>query len=472
MRRLLLLVLAAGLGVAAFALPRPPEQEGPTFTGPGVADESAAAQGSVWYCPWVNAGAERDSWLMLAAEPAVTAEVTLPSPIPNEEPDRAVFEYPSHTAEPVEVASIVRRGDAPAFVEFDTGPAATSAIVTADTADGSTLVAGDRCTGSVPKLWHLPGGTTREGRRSTLRLFNPFPEPAKATVAGTSEFGDVGLVALSSVDVPGRSWLDVDLNVIVPLLDQLSLTISTDEGLVIPSLVVASAIDEATWPATGLSTTWEFPGVRQTGLVPRLYVSNPGDVEVEVEIDVYGRRGSAPASRSVAVPARTPAIIRLGDLIGGEFGVRIRATGPIAAVVVSEDLSRGSGEEAGDEEGEEASEDPQPSGADRIAGTVGTHTPARRWLLPGPGAVPTAASAVWIMNAHTEPVTVTLQPLGLVELPAEKVALPAERTERIVLPQESGTFGYLIDASQPISAAWSVESGDGVAFIAGVAIDE
>jgi len=352
----------------------------------------------------------------------------------------------------------VRRGDAPGFVEFSDGPAGAAAIVTSD-----TVVTGDRCLAAVPKQWHVTGATTREGRTSLLRLFNPFPEPAKVTVAGTSEFGDVGLVGLTSIDVLGRQWTDIALNELVPLLDDLALTVSTEEGLVIPQLVVATDRDEATWSGTGLSTTWEFPVVRQTGLAPTVVISNPGESDIEVVIDAFAAGETSIAARTETVPARSPIRIPLADVVSGPFGIKVRATGAVAAAVVSEDLTPAAPEEGGDGADEEPTA--------RIAGMVGSPAPARRWLLPGPGALRTAASSVWLMNSHTEPVTVTLQPLGVGDLVVEKVRIPPGQIARVVLPQESGVSGYQIDAPTPVSAAWSVESGDGVAFVAGIALD-
>ncbi len=464
MRRILLLLIAGGLAAVAFVAPSPPEPEIPTFTGAALVEEgTSVAQGSVWYCPWINAGATRDSWLMLATATSVNATVTLPSPIPNEPADTAEVAMFDASAEPLEVASIVRRGDAPGFVEFDDGPAAVASIVVADAPGGSTLVAGDRCVTSAPKLWHLPGGTTREGRTTTLRLFNPFPEASKVTVSGTSEFGDAGLVSLRSIDVAGRSWVDVNLNELAPLLDELSLTVSADEGLVIPSLVVASDIDEATWPGTALSTTWEFPQVRQTGLTPSLALTNPGDEDVEVVIDVYDREGPIAEARTVTVPAGSPLRVAIGDLTEGYFGVGVRASGPIAAVTVAEDVSEAS-------PGDDDSDEEQITAADRIAGTPGAAAAAERWLLPGPGAVPAATSSVWLLNSGADPVTVVMRPLGLAEAPSEEVVLEAESVLRVVLPQQDATSGYLLEASGPISASWSVESGDGVAMVAGTAL--
>ncbi len=456
-----MLVAAAALSAGAVLMPAPPQPPPPDFEGAALAGDSAESAGSVWYCPWMNAGALRDSYVMLAAEAEVEVGITLPNPIPNEAPDRAFVTMGEQTADFVEVASIVRRGDAPGFVEFDDGPAAVAAILTSD-----TVVAGDRCTASVPKLWHLAGGTTRPDRTTILRLFNPFPEPAKVTVSGSSEFGEIGLAGFTSVDVAGRSWSDFTLNESVPLLDDLSLTVSSEEGLVIPTLVVVSELDEATWPGTGLSTTWEFPVVRQTGLVPSLILSNPGDVDAEIELDVYTEEGGTTAARTATVEAHRPLRLSVGDLADRFFAVRVRSTEPIAAVVVSEDVVE---EVAEEDEGGEAATAPTTS---RIAGTIGAASPAVRWLLPGPGVVPTASSALWLLNTSTDQVSVTVQPLSGTEFQPDKIVLEAETVSRVVLPQGGEIAGYLIAAPQPISAAWSVESSDGAAFVAGIAVDE
>lgn len=459
MRRLILLVAAGALVAAASTLPRPPTAEGPSFSGAAVLDDIAGNRRSVWYCPWVNAGAVRDAFLMIGSEADVEVEVTLPSPIPNEDADTALLTLPGPGATPVEVASIVRRGAAPGFIELSDGPAAVSAIVTSD-----TIVTGDRCVASVPKLWHLPGGTTRPERTTVLRLFNPFPEPAKVTVEGTSEFGEVGLVGLTSLDVPGRFWEDVELNEAVPLLDDLTLTVSSEEGFVIPTLVVATDLDEASWPGTGLSTSWEFPVVTQTGLLPSLVVSNPGDVEAQIEIDVYTAGRFTEAARTATAPARTPVRIEIGDLADRFFAVRVRSTEPIAAVVVAEDAVPVVAEEDSDDGQEEQLT------AQRIAGMTGIDEPARRWLLTGPGGVRTATSTMWVLNTGTDAVTVTLQPLGEGDLPAEKIQLAPQTVQRIVLAQGGDVSGYLVEAAGPISAAWSLEAGDGVAFVSGISI--
>ncbi len=77
-----------------------------------------------------------------------------------------------------------------------------------------------------------------------------------------------------------------------------------------------------------------------------------------------------------------------------------------------------------------------------------------------------------MLNSGPERVTVTLQPLGIDTLEPQKVVVGANRIVRIVLPQGGDVYGYEVSAPQPITAAWTVESGNGVAFVAGTGVEE
>ena len=459
------LAVAVVLAALAFGLPVPEGPGGPHFVGPQPPTVGASAIGSVWYCPWLDSGDIRDSSFLMASVPPTDVRITLPSPIPNEEPLEDTVSISGLGSRVLNVADVVRIGAAPGFVEFDDGPAAAAAAVTSDTS-----LAGDRCIRSLPKIWYLPGGTTRQDRNLFLRLFNPFSELAKVTVSGVSEFGPLPLPDLGAViDVPGRAWVDVDLSPIVPFLDDLLLIVGSEEGLIIPALsLMADQGDEATWPGTGLSTTWEFPVVTTDDLVPELVVANPGATPVLVEVDVLESVRDDPGVVSVEVPSGAPLRIPLPDNDGDPYGINVRASGPIAAVVVAES----------DPEGitaDQAVPDPDatPLGVPvvRIAGTVGVETPSARWLLPGAGAVKGASTTIWLMNTGEDPATVTLKPLGVREMPADKTVVQPGRIVAFEVPDEEAIASYFVESTSPVSAAWTASHDGGTAFVIGVGID-
>ncbi len=459
MRRIAGLVIVAALGVGAAAQIAPDVPDVPDFAGLVAPEPSAIARSSVWYCAWADSGDLRDTDYALASVPEVNALVSLPSPIPNEAPRETSRALAGPGSAVVDIEDIVRLGAAPGFVEFDDGPAAVAATITSDFS-----LAGDHCVRSVDKIWYLPGGTTREGRRLTLRLFNPFSELAKATVSGLSEFGLAPLTDLSPVDVPGRSWRDLELEPSVPFLDDLVLVVSTEQGSVIPALsLVVEGGDEATWPGDGLSTTWEFPLVAAGGLLPNLVMSNPGATPATVDIDVFSATAATPSALTVDVTSDVPTRIDLSDIGLGTFGIRVRSTSPISAVVVAEDPPPQT------IEGEEPEE---PISGTRVGATTGAREQASRWLLPGAGSVPDATSAIWILNSNPEAVTVTLVPLGTTSLVGDKIQIEPGRVARYEIPNDPRITGYLVDASVPVTAAWSAAAERGVAFVAGIVIGE
>ncbi|MDJ0496959.1 MAG: DUF5719 family protein [Acidimicrobiia bacterium] len=461
MKRLLGLVLVAAVVAGAVVLPEPEAPSGPDFVGPETRESVAAATASVWYCPWVASGALRDSTVMLASRVEVNAELTLPQQLAGEPADVEEVRLEDAGALVINVGEIVRRGDTPLFVEFTDGPAAAAAIVRSE-----QLLTGDTCVARIPKVWELPGGTTRDGRTMTLRLFNPFPELAKVSVGGSSESGETGLVDLQNLDVEGRTWQDVNLNAIVPLLDDLALTVTSSEGFVIPSLVIAGTTDEASWPGAAPSTVFEFP-VASPGseFSPSLMVANSNPTPATVTIDVYTADGVTLAAREAEVDPSIPRRIDLSDLAAGSLGVRLRSTAPVAAVVIAEESTVVL--EPTDEEGQ--IEDDVERG-DRIAGTIGVSNPSSRWLLPGLQAVRDGEATLWLLNTGTETATVTLQPLGVRELPATKESVMPGSVLGIPLGFNVSVGGYFVESSSPISVAWSVESPLGIMFVAGTVV--
>jgi hypothetical protein len=459
MRRVFaVVVLAVGAAFAA-VLPAPDVPDVPVFDAEVALGPTSTANSSVWYCAWANSGGFRDTAYLVASGVPTEIRVTLPSALPTEPADQI--------AEPIvagpgalslELGEYnVRNGDAPGLVEINKGPAASAAVVR-----GEALLTGDTCVRNLVKRWYLPGGTTREGRSTTLRIYNPLPNDAKVEVVGASEFGLEPISGLENVDVRARSWLDIHLNDSIPFLDDLSLTVNVLEGDVVPSLVVATPTgDEASWPGIAASSTWFFPTVTLGGLTPTLMVMNPGDLDVETTIDVFGPGITFQDATRLTVPAGRPVRVDLTELASGVFGVRVRSTAPVAAVVVAED---------GDPEIE--SEDQPIRRFERIAGTIGSEVASRRWLLPGTNHLADPRSSLWLMNPTADTVTVTLQPLGGRTLAADKISIDPGRVRRYLIDKGAPGVAYLVEATQPIVASWTMHSPSSVVFVAGTPVED
>ncbi|HHC09303.1 MAG TPA: hypothetical protein ENK55_11390 [Actinobacteria bacterium] len=416
---------------------------------------------AAWYCPWVAAGAIRDAGIGLVSEPPSEAVVTLPSPIPGQAADVLPVTLGAGDAVGIEIAAIVRRGDSPAIVEFDDGPAGVGFVMW-----GDGLLTADRCVGSAPKSWHLPGGTTATGFTTELRLFNPFAELARVDVQALSEFGAEALPEFEGVAVAPGSWETLDLGIPLPLRDVLSVSVEARNGLVIPSLVVTGGGDEASWPGSGVDRLWEFPVSTVGGLEGFLTVSNPHETPTRVLVDVYGPEGAFEEAAAVDVEPLTSTRLVLAELGTGPMGVRVRADQTVGATVEArppvpaEDTTPDPGEPGSPEEA------PAPRG---LAGTVGVR-PSDRWLVPATGALEDAGVTIWILNASPTSVTVTVDPLGPGDPPPDKVVVEAGTVLGIAAIVDEDVEGYVVAASGPVSVAVSFVDERGVAFAAGIPV--
>jgi hypothetical protein len=436
-KRLAALVVIVLLALAAVSLPQPDAPAEPEFPSTTVAQGGASVSG-VWYCVTTQATLDRESVVVAASSEAATAEVTFPNPVPGEEPDRARLSLGSPGAGSVTVSDVALRGDAPSLVEFSTPRATAFAITSAE-----DMAAGDVCAASVPKIWHLPGASTPDGRDVVLRLFNPFPEIAKVTITASSELGVEPLPDLEAFSVPARSWSDIEFGTSTGELrgrETLEFTIIREEGLVLPALLLLDEEDEAYWPGTGLSTTWEFPVVGLSGSTPTIHVANPSDVAVTVEIDLLTPEGEIAAAVSREISPGLPTAISLVDVFEGTTGVRVRSSGNVAAVAVAD-------------------------GGGGLAGTVGTTEPQERWMAPGVPAGSDGITSLWVLNSGDQPATVTVRPLGVVDSTSEKVLLDPGSVRQVILDVVAP--GYLVEALTPISVSWSQQSAAGVTFVSG-----
>jgi len=503
MRRAVVVIVVGLLGALAFAQTGPIDDRPPDFGTVPPDVGTATGDPSAWYCPWVEAGALRDSAFGLAAIVDVDSMITLANPNPTEEPTVQAARLRGPGARSIDAGDIVRRGASPSIVEFDDGPAVATTAMWSD-----ELITGDRCVVSVPKEWHLVGGITAGDFKLELQLFNPFAEPAKVRVESINEFGSATLAGFESIDIAGRSWVTEDLTRVVAFNDNVSFVVISESGIVIPSLVLNNGTDEASWPGTGQATSWDFPVTSVPGLVPSLVLSNTGSVGATVAIDLFTPDGPILDADGRIVSPLEPVRINLADLAEPPFAVRVRSNTPIAAVIqaapdgifpstgaVSPEEDAGGTEVGGDEatddesttettladdettdttlaEGEEGESANEPVIYDGLASMAGNPDPLERWLVPGLGTVPGADTSIWVLNPTGDEATVTLSPLGVSSGGSEKVLIPAGTyTEIPIAPlSETGNSGMLIQSNVPISVAVTISGPQGVAFIGGVGI--
>jgi len=436
-KRISVMVIMGVLAAATLLVPRPADAPEPLagliIERPGLASPVDA---SIWYCAWAQSNASRDSLLSIASLDPATASFTFPVAIPGEDPDRGSLQTVGPGAADMLLSEIAQRGDSPFLIEFTDGPAAASVTV------GGEVLASDACVSAGPDVWYFPGGSTMPGQDLILRLFNPFPETAKVTVGGVSEIGVEALGEFRSFSISPRSWRDIDFDQELNSRQDLVISVSSDEGLVIPAMALRIGEDEAWWSGTGAAEVWEFPVVGTAGMDGAVVVSNPGLSPVTVTVDVYTQEGRFLNAVTQEVAPDTPARINLAGFADGPYGARVSATGPVSAAVVA-------------------------TGEAGVAVMPGISAAARTWLLPGLRSAGLEEATLWLINTGEDAVTVTVSTLTGGGLVGETISVDAG-TIRAFGPVPEGGLGYLVESPFPISAAWSITGPAGVAYSSGI----
>jgi hypothetical protein len=477
MRRLLLLLVASAIGVVGLIQTAPPAEPGPDFgeIDLGTGGDGAVASPSAWYCPWVEAGDVVDTDLVVASDVTVDVDMTLLDPISNTEPTEFTFNMIGPGATGIDAGNIARRGESPSTVEVSDGPAAVASLQRSD-----SFLSGDRCTVSATKVWYLTGGSTKTGTFTEIRLFNPFADNATVTITAYSEFNQDLIAELENLDVAGRSWTTIDLEPFLPFRDELAFTIEADSGLVIPALIRTDERGQAMWPGTAPSQTWDFPIVTPGDLEPFIAVRSAGGEDITVTVDIVTETGTLVGAREVVIDDAAPALIPLSDVAAPPFGVRVRASGPIAASVIAVvpsgevdegDGERGEGVETTTTVPAETTTTVPPTEEEFIrglAGMVGAISPSSRWVVPVDTLLD-STTTLWIMNTTSEAATVDIRPLSEGETPGTTVTVEAGTTFGFAVEAGVGIFGFSVEADASVSVAWEVVGPRGVALVAGIA---
>ena len=475
MKRAILILLAGFAAVVGLIQVAPPPPTVPDFGTIDIAEpDGAVASKSVWYCPWVEAGDVVDTDVMVATDVDVDTKLTLLDPLTNEAPSIAEYSIVGPGAAGISTGDVLRRGESPALVEISDGPAAAASLEW-----GDSVLSGDRCIVSVPKVWYLTGGTTKTDSFTELRLFNPFADSAEVSITAYSDFGVDVVSELDGFDVAGRSWATIDMEQYLPFRDELAFTVTSTKGLVIPALIRTDDRGEGMWPGTPPSDLWDFPIVTTGGLEPFISVLSAGEDQITISVDILTETGSIRNAREVTIDSGTPALIPLSDLAAPPFGVRLRATAPIAAtalaVTPAPEVDGGEGDvSAATTSTSEPSSTTTVAGEGEefikgLAGTIGLSTPSSSWIVPL-DTLPGNETTMWILNGGTDVVTAEIVPLGEVEFHGgeQSIVIEPGTIFGVEVDVGIGIYGYHVEADGPVSVAWEMSGERGAALVAGV----
>ncbi len=339
------------------------------------------------------------------------------------------------TTSPIGAAGggVVALGDA-GLVGFATllAEMPTDATAAAVITRGERGRAAQACAGRPEPVVAVSGGSSLEGERPTLVLGNPFATDAVVAVTSASEVGEDSAGELSSLLVPARSTVTVDLGRLLPLREHLSVVLTAERGAVVGGLVQAGDGDVAAGTFVPPAGDWwlALPDVGQQSATLSFISLAPTDVEYQVDTYQAGQVTEGMETGSVAPGEQV--VVDLSEVVP-PAGVRVTATGPVVA-----SLSL--------------------TGEHLRALSAGVPAPSDRWFVPGAGVG--GPSVLWVFNPGATDLDAVFQPLSP-GAQARREPLPAASVTAV--PVGGGSRGgYLVEAVGDVVVMWTF-GGEGPA---------
>jgi hypothetical protein len=343
-----------------------------------VAMPAESARSAAWYCPGpppsglLAEASERVLASNLAAEPVDVAMTVLPDQ--GDDVRRNVAASP-RTA--VELAPEGREAETSAMIVEPFG----SRVIVESTSTGPGVLATAACATQPSAVWHFAAGTTARFAEQWLVLFNPFGDDAVVDLSFFTDNGFEKPDAWQALTVPRRSRVALDVGTQVRRQTSVASTIRARVGRIVAQQTVIFGPDSdragvhRSIGAVATAKEWVFPSGRTgAGAQRSIAISNPGDLDGEVDIAVAPTQDIVIEPVTVKVPRRAvanvqvgscgdrqpPACIPVPDNVG--YSAVVRST--LDVDVVAEDLVT--------------------YGNDRFEGATGgpgSRAPARTWMF-------------------------------------------------------------------------------------------
>jgi hypothetical protein len=324
-RRLPVIVLIVGLLLAGVVFERTRTDVVATDQRPDAAmpvARPATAVGSTWYCAAGSATgdstgfAEQTVGIVNASDEEVAGRLTAYSD--KGETKVQSLRVGAHDRQTVRLSDVVKSLWASALVELSGGEVTVSQVFS-----GPAGRAVGACASAPAPDWYFPAGTTRNGSRNLLALFNPFPGDATVDINFDTEDGARTPQQFQGLVLRGGRVTVVDVGAVVTLRAHVSTSVHARTGRVVVQQIQSADGREGgqeglavTLGAMSVSKVWSFAVAAPPASEAHEIVSvfNPGDtdasVEVQVQIDQADQVGSVEPYR-LSVPAGRSATVDL-----------------------------------------------------------------------------------------------------------------------------------------------------------------
>ena len=188
---------------------------------------------------------------------------------------------------------------------------------------GKTGESQSNCQTDAAEEWYFASGTTREGAREIISIFNPFADSAVIDMTFVADGRVRRPAALNGLVIPPRSLLPIDITGAVTLSDVVSTSIKARNGRVVAERLLSFGDEfspnglniEAGAPS--LAPIWVFPGGVDGSALSAIQIYNPSEVDdADVDIEIYSDFAHSSFIEPVSLmisPASTETVVLGGD---------------------------------------------------------------------------------------------------------------------------------------------------------------
>ena len=286
---------------------------------------SADAVGSTWYCAAGSATgddsgfAEQTVSIANSSDQEVTGRLTA-YPDRGEQTSTPVKIGPN-SRQSIRISDVVRSRWASALVELSGGEVSVAQFF-----EGPAGRATGACASAPASAWYFPAGSSRNGARNIMALFNPFPGDATVDLTFDTEDGARTPQQFQGLVLPGGRVTVVDIGNVVTLREHVSTIVRSRTGRVVAQQIQTADGREGaqegltvTLGASSVSPVWSFAVATPPDSEARevIAVLNPGDVdttvEVQVQVDDAEQVGSVEPYRLTVAAGRSATVDLMGD---------------------------------------------------------------------------------------------------------------------------------------------------------------
>lgn len=275
---------------------------------PAVVVTGTDVRSAAWYCPLATTrdAIPADDAVVVANLSSQRAVVEISAVAGRSTTGRRREEIGGNSSVSVPVGSLGRRRDVGIVVESFGAPIAVEHVA----GDGASFSV-TPCATEANSTWWFPAGTTRLGTRERIALFNPFGQSAVLDIAVVTADGLFRPSSLQGVGVGARSRLVLDVNSAADLRPVVAVLARARGGTRVAAEVAIGPAEPAAGAlfsvALGTPTPTETAhllDIATTTVTRRaVVVVNPGDVDLDVQVQLLRSGTSDVVQRTLSVPA-------------------------------------------------------------------------------------------------------------------------------------------------------------------------